>query len=301
MLVKRSCGDQRQARVSTDPGLYQVLFELSSDPMLVVEGDCVVDANRRAQAVLGETRDALVGRELSRLLASIQPDGRSSGEVAAELATAGTDSSLGTRWLFEAAPFPAPVQIQHLTLGDRQLIALSWHPEGPRSLEGGSTPESGVESRAGGAPWAEGTWRDGERNGRVAGAPGTEDPNALVLDAQASGLPAHFWGVPVQAAGLNIGVLGVSGDPRRPLAEDDRQLLESISRQASEALQRARLLEEARERARRERLIRDISDRMQRATDLETLLKVASQGLVEAFGALRVYARMGIFEEPGEE
>ncbi len=147
-----------------------------------------------------------------------------------------------------------------------------------------------------------------EEVGRLLGRPTffqlRGDADALVtwrLEAGAGDLPSHSLSVPVQAGGATIGVLGVSGDPQLPLTEDDRQLLESISRQASEALQRARLLEEARERARRERLIRDISDRMQRATDLETLTRAAAEGVVDALGASHVYVRMGTSEGLGEE
>jgi len=95
--------------------------------------------------------------------------------------------------------------------------------------------------------------------------------------------------------------LGVYGEPQVPLGTEDRQLLESISRQASGALQRARLLEEARDRARCERLFRDIANRMQRATDLESLITVAAEELVRALGASRAYVRMGIPEQLVQE
>jgi GAF domain-containing protein len=114
-------------------------------------------------------------------------------------------------------------------------------------------------------------------------------------------LPPPATGVPVEAEGRPIGVLGVCGDPGAPLSDADRELLKAISRQASEALQRARLLEEAEQRARREQLIRATSDAMQRATDLESLIEAAAEGLVEALGACSVYVRMGVFGEPGEE
>jgi GAF domain-containing protein len=91
--------------------------------------------------------------------------------------------------------------------------------------------------------------------------------------------------------------LGVEADPQVPLPAADRELLVSISHQASEALQRARLLEEARGHARRERLIRDIADKMQRATDLASLLQTAAEELVRALDASRASVQMGTMEE----
>jgi GAF domain-containing protein len=122
-----------------------------------------------------------------------------------------------------------------------------------------------------------------------------------VQNAGAADPPSRALSVPVRVEGVTLGVLSVSDDPQRPHSEEDRELLESISRQASEALQRARLLEAARERARRERLIRDISDRMQRATDMESLIAAAAEGLAEALGVSGVYVRIGMLERQVEK
>jgi hypothetical protein len=119
----------------------------------------------------------------------------------------------------------------------------------------------------------------------------TEDKHASSTDNE----------VPIEVLDGVVGALGVRGDSQQPLTGEEHELLESISRQASEALQRARLLDEARQRAQRERLIRDITDKMQRATDLQSLARIAAEELVSALGATRVDVRIGTPEELVQE
>jgi len=69
--------------------------------------------------------------------------------------------------------------------------------------------------------------------------------------------------VPMDVSGEVIGILGVYEDPDRPLLGEEREVLRGISGQVTEALQRAQLLEQAQSRAGRERLIRDIADKIQ--------------------------------------
>jgi GAF domain-containing protein len=301
---RTSPGSPRKASVSADPVLYRALFEVGSDPVLLIEDGCVIDANPRAQAALGEARDALVGRELPDLLAPVQLDGRTSAEAVAELtATAFPDSPRRAHWLFgrEREPFHALVRVQGLAVGERRVLSLWWRPEAGL----GPGPDSVLEGSAGRCEQRisrpNGGWGQANDGALSRGVPDTERGGALGIDRETDSLAAHCQAVPIEAGGAAIGALGVYSDPQVPLGAEDRRLLESISHQASEALQRARLLEEARDRARRERLIRDIADRMQRATDLESLIRVAAEELVRALGASRAYVRMGMPEELVQE
>ena len=284
--------------MGADSTLYRALFRLGNDPVLVIEDGRVVDANAGAQAVFGEARDALVGCELLDLSAPVQADGRASVEAVAVLTeTALPGLPRRVRWLFqrEHGPFCALVHVQGLGLGERRLLSLSWR------METGSTTEDWAGRREPSVSPVEGRLGKGRAEAPSRGATSTENKDALGPGRGTDGLPPHSEAVPIDVGGAAIGALGVYGDPQAPLTGEDRQLLESIARQASEALQRARLLEEARERARRERLIRDIADDMQRATDLETLIRVAAEGLARALGATRAYVRMGLPEALVEE
>jgi hypothetical protein len=286
--------------VSADPVLYRALFEIGTDSVLLVEDGCVVDANPRAQAAFGEARDGLVGRELVDLLAPVQPDGRTSAETVSELTeTAFPDSPRRAQWLFERErePFRALVRVQGLVAGERRLFSLSWRPEGALGPGPGSALEGSVGRWEQRATRPDRRWGQANDGALSLGAPDAECGDALGTGRETDSLSPHFQAVPIETGGAAVGALGVYGEPQVPLGKEDRQLLESISRQASEALQRARLLEEARDRARRERLIRDIADRMQRATDLESLIKVVAEELIRALGASRAYVRMGVPEE----
>jgi hypothetical protein len=59
------------------------------------------------------------------------------------------------------------------------------------------------------------------------------------------------------------------------------------------ALERAQLWEEAQRRAERERLVSELSEQMQRASDMETLMRITAEGLNQALGGSRVFVRMG--------
>lgn len=102
---------------------------------------------------------------------------------------------------------------------------------------------------------------------------------------------------PMDVGGEVIGALGTYEDPDQPLSAGDREMLRDIAVQVTEALQRAQLLEQTQSRATRERVIRDIADRMQRATDMESLMRLTAQELTRVLHASRAYVRMGNEEQ----
>ena len=63
------------------------------------------------------------------------------------------------------------------------------------------------------------------------------------------------------------------------------------------ALERARLLEEAQLRARRESTIRKITDKVNVSFDLETILRTAAEDLSTALGASGAYIELGLHEK----
>jgi PAS domain S-box-containing protein len=107
--------------------------------------------------------------------------------------------------------------------------------------------------------------------------------------------------VPMSVGGEVVGVLGVRETPDRPLSAQERELLANISEQVAAALQRARLFEQTQSRARRERVIRDIADQMQRAADVESLMRITAEELTRALSASRAYVQMGTEDELGGE
>ncbi|MDY6875755.1 MAG: GAF domain-containing protein [Chloroflexota bacterium] len=78
-----------------------------------------------------------------------------------------------------------------------------------------------------------------------------------------------------------------------PFSETALRLYEALSDQASVALERARLLEEAQRRAERERLVNEITTRVRRPLDVDAILRTAVQELGTALGASEGLIRLG--------
>jgi GAF domain-containing protein len=99
--------------------------------------------------------------------------------------------------------------------------------------------------------------------------------------------------VPIVLRGQTIGVLGLE-DPygTRQWSEEDRTLVEAVSRQLALALENARLLEDTQRRAAHEQLIGDITTRMRETLDMETVLKTAIREIGDALGLAKVEVRM---------
>ncbi len=102
-----------------------------------------------------------------------------------------------------------------------------------------------------------------------------------------------WLGVPMLVGEVNIGVLAVqSRDAERHFTDDDAALLTTIASQVATALENARLLDEVRRAARRQRLIHEITAHVRRAADIDTILMTATRELSEGLGAARAYARL---------
>jgi GAF domain-containing protein len=89
--------------------------------------------------------------------------------------------------------------------------------------------------------------------------------------------------VPIILRGEVLGGLQVSeASQAREWTEDDVTFMQAVADQVALALDNARLIEEAEQRAERERLVADISGRMFAANDLETIVQIASEELGRA-------------------
>lgn len=98
--------------------------------------------------------------------------------------------------------------------------------------------------------------------------------------------------VPIRLRDQVIGVI----DGRKPdgtsWSEDEIGLLQALTDQFSTALEGARLYEATQRRAAREGAIREIADEMQRATDIDSLLRITAEALNRTLHSSRVYVRM---------
>jgi PAS domain S-box-containing protein len=105
--------------------------------------------------------------------------------------------------------------------------------------------------------------------------------------------------VPIVLRGQTIGVLGLE-DPygTHEWSDEDKALVEAVSHQLALALENARLLEETQHRVARERLVREITDRMRRAPDLDSLLQTTVQEMAAALGTSDAFVQLSVLSEP---
>jgi len=86
---------------------------------------------------------------------------------------------------------------------------------------------------------------------------------------------------------------GYDKSHKAEITSEELELLAAFVDQAALALERAHLLETARRRVMRERTIRELSDQMLRATDMESLMHITAGELNRALSGSRAYVRMG--------
>jgi GAF domain-containing protein/HAMP domain-containing protein len=95
-----------------------------------------------------------------------------------------------------------------------------------------------------------------------------------------------------------IGNLQLHGvRPDRRWTEGELAFIEAIVDQVAQVAETMRLLDETQERAARDRLVGQISDKLRRAPDVETLMKSAVDELARVFGPARTFVRFGSEEE----
>jgi signal transduction histidine kinase len=93
---------------------------------------------------------------------------------------------------------------------------------------------------------------------------------------------------PMIVRGETIGTLGIAGDPDRPLPDEDRQLLESISVQVAEALEQARLLEQTQQHAVQMEAVAQVSAAVSTILEAEKLLETVVELTLERFDLYQV-------------
>jgi GAF domain-containing protein/CHASE3 domain sensor protein len=101
--------------------------------------------------------------------------------------------------------------------------------------------------------------------------------------------------VPITLRGQPIGVLGFTkGGEGQQWSKDDIALAEALSEQFVLAADNVRLLDETQRRAARERLTREITDKMRRASSVEDIVQSAVDELHKVLGTSRTFVRLGV-------
>ncbi len=130
----------------------------------------------------------------------------------------------------------------------------------------------------------------GYRYGRTGIVPATGEwqPEMRSAAAQRQSVAGHDAGAALLAVPLSIrdeviGVLHFRRSGAFSWSTEERATLETLTAQLGEALEGARLYQDAQQRAARERLVSDVMLRVRGTLDLETVLKLAAQEMRQAF------------------
>jgi GAF domain-containing protein/HAMP domain-containing protein len=125
---------------------------------------------------------------------------------------------------------------------------------------------------------------------------------AVADDAEGNDRRGTVLAIPLKVRDSVVGVLSYRKDESGGAwAAEEMELLETFTSQLSVALESARLYQDTQRREARERTIREIADQMQRASDMEALLRITADGLNRALGGSRTYVRLSSEAQLGED
>jgi sigma-B regulation protein RsbU (phosphoserine phosphatase) len=91
-----------------------------------------------------------------------------------------------------------------------------------------------------------------------------------------------------------LGVLNVESELPSAYTETDEELLGTLGGSLAAIIANARLLEQIRAQAERERVLYEITDKIRRTTDMQTILTTTVSELARAVGANRTHIKVGI-------
>lgn len=91
-----------------------------------------------------------------------------------------------------------------------------------------------------------------------------------------------------------LGILNVESEQFAAYAENDEELLGTLGGSLAAIIANARLLEQIRAQAERERILFEISDKIRRTTDMETILATTASELIRAVGATGARINVGV-------
>ncbi len=100
--------------------------------------------------------------------------------------------------------------------------------------------------------------------------------------------------VPLKLRGQIIGTMALHETRhQRQWTAEEVALAETVAEQVALTAENLRLMDETQRRAAREQLVSAITEQMQRATDMEALMRITAEELNRALGGSRAFVRMG--------
>lgn len=122
-----------------------------------------------------------------------------------------------------------------------------------------------------------------------------EAENTVRAAAPSNSLDSGKYSVlvaPISLGESTIGNLQLHDvDPNRAWTENDLALISAVIDQVAQTAENLRLLNETQERASRERLIGQVSDKLRRAPDMQALMKIATSEIARVLNPRRAFIR----------
>jgi PAS domain S-box-containing protein len=98
---------------------------------------------------------------------------------------------------------------------------------------------------------------------------------------------------PIALRGQQIGSLRLEDlDPTRRWTAEEQALVEAVSQQLAQTVENLRLFDETQQRAGREHLTRQITDKMRAAPDVDSVIETGLSELAKALGVSRTYVKL---------
>lgn len=107
---------------------FRALYEFTSIPVLIQEGEALLDCNRAAEILFRGSRQALLNQRLQDLSPPVQPDGQPSYSLADHyLRLSDTQGDYRFEWMhrrLDGTDFPAEVQLTVIEVEGRKLVQV---------------------------------------------------------------------------------------------------------------------------------------------------------------------------------
>ena len=116
---------------------------------------------------------------------------------------------------------------------------------------------------------------------------------------QASANTVSELAVPLIYRNEVLGVLNVESEQPAAYTQDDEEMLGTLGGSLAAVIANARLLEQLRAQAERERLIYDITSKIRRSTNMETILTTTASELTKAIGARGARIKIATADDDG--
>jgi GAF domain-containing protein len=107
--------------------------------------------------------------------------------------------------------------------------------------------------------------------------------------------------IPLSYRGELLGVLNAESDQPGAYSENDEELLGTLGGSLAAIIANARLLEQIRRQVERERLLYEVTSKIRRSTDMQTILATTASELSKALGAHRAKILLDIHQETARE